>query len=105
MIYADDTLICAIGDTDEECRNKINCDINILNNWLKMNKLKLNENKTKIMEINILNDINFEINGKIIEKLSNIKYLGFIIDKKLKFNDHSDYNCKKIAKKVGYQDL
>ena len=59
MLYADDTLIYAIGDTDEEYRKKINCDINILN-WLKMNKLKLNENKTKIMEINILNDINFE---------------------------------------------
>ena len=41
VLYADDTLIYAIGDTEEECRNKINCDINILNNWLKMNKLKL----------------------------------------------------------------
>ena len=57
----------------------INSDI--LNNWLKINKLKVNDKKTKIMEINTLNDINFEINGTIIEKVSNIKYLGFIIDK------------------------
>ena len=45
VLYAD--------DTHEESRNKKNCDINILNNWLKINKLKLNENKTKIMEIKI----------------------------------------------------
>ena len=31
------------------------CDILILNKWLKMNKFKLNENKTKMMEINMNN--------------------------------------------------
>ena len=36
-----------------------------------MNKLKLNEDKTKIMEININNNSDMEINNKIIEKVKN----------------------------------
>ena len=31
----------------------------------------------------------------IIEKVNSIKYLGFIIDKGLKFNDHMEFICKK----------
>ena len=46
-----------------------------------MNKLKLNENKTKLLEINMNNNILFKINNVIIEKVNSIKYLGFIIDK------------------------
>lgn len=40
-----------------------------------MNKLKLNKNKTKIMEINS------EINNAEFENVTYIKYLRFIIDK------------------------
>ena len=56
-----------------------------INNWLKMNKLKLNENKIKRMDINMNCDIDFKINNTIIEKVPHIKYLGFIflIDNKL----------------------
>ena len=59
-----------------------------INKWLMMKKLKLNENKTKLLEINMNNNINFNINNVIIEKVNSIKYLGFIIDKDLKFNGH-----------------
>ena len=46
-----------------------------------MNKLKLKENKTKLLEINMDNNIIFKINNVIIEKVNSIKYLGFITDK------------------------
>ena len=58
-----------------------------------MNKLKLNEDKTKIMEINMNNSSDMEINNKIIEKLDIIKYLGFIIGNGMNFKDHIDYIC------------
>lgn len=102
VLYADDTLIYAEGDSESECRDKMNCDVNNITKWLKMNKLKLNEDKTKLIEINMSGEINFEINNKIIEKVEKIKYLGFIIDKELKFRDHIDYICKKIGKKIGF---
>ena len=40
------------------------------------------------------------INNVIIEKVNSIKYLGFIIDKELKFNDHMEFICKKIGEKI-----
>ena len=58
-------------------------------------KFKLNENKTKLLEINMNNNIILKINNVIIEKVNSIKYLGFIIDKGLKFNDHIEFICKK----------
>ena len=46
-----------------------------------MNKLKLNENMTNIMQINMYNNITFKINYVIIEKVHKIKYLGPLIDR------------------------
>lgn len=53
------------------------------------------------MEINMRSEMNIELNGEIIEKVDHIKYLGFIIDKNLKLNDHIEFVCKKIEKKSG----
>ena len=51
VMYADDTPIFAENDNEQECIDNMAHDIEKLNNWLKMIKLKLNENKTKIMDI------------------------------------------------------
>lgn len=99
VMYADDTLIYAKGDTEEQCTDNLTHDMNNINNWLKMNKLKLNESKTKIMEINMNCNVIFKINNETIEKVKQIKYLGFVIDKELKFKQHVEYICKKIGKK------
>ena len=40
----------------------------------------------------------FKINDTVIEKVGYIKYLGFIVDKKLNFNEQIDL-CKKVIKK------
>ena len=63
-----------------------------------MNKLKLNANKTKLLEINMDKNIIFKINNVIIGNVNSTKYLGFIIHKELKFNDHMEFICKKIDK-------
>lgn len=102
IMYADDTLIFNEDDTEENCREKLMQDINNVILWMKMNKLKLNEKKTKLMEINIDSNIQFKINDEVIEKVKSIKYLGFIIDKELKFKEHIEYICKKIGKKIGF---
>ena len=65
-----------------------------------MKKLKLNENKTKIMEINLNSEEIFKINDTVIERVEYIKYLDFIIDKKLNFNEQIDYLCKNVGKKL-----
>lgn len=102
ILYADDTLIFTESETDEQCEENVKHDINKINTWLKMNKLKLNEDKTKIMKINMNSNTTFEINNNKIERVKSIKYLGFIIDEKLNFNEHMEYTCKKIGKKIGF---
>ena len=67
-----------------------------------MNKLKLNANKTKLLQINMDNNTIFKTNIVLVEKVNSIKYLSFIIDKELKFNDFIVFTCKKIRKKVGF---
>ena len=99
VLYADDTLIYAEGKDADECKYKSTCDIEHITVWLKMNKLKLNEQKTKLMNLNLNSETCIEINGRTIENVGSIKYLGMIIDKDLNFNEHVDYICKKIGKK------
>ena len=50
---SDDALIFTQCTTCEECYETLLKDMNNINKWLKINKLKLNENKAKLMEINI----------------------------------------------------
>ena len=46
-LYADDTLIYTIANSDEEFHENIKYDMKKIDEWLKMNKLKLNEIKQK----------------------------------------------------------
>ena len=62
-----------------------------------MNKLKLNESKTQLLQINMNDDSVIKINNETIEKVDRIKYLGYIIDKYLKLNEHIIYIIK-----IGY---
>ena len=100
VIYGDDTFIFNISQTDEECQ--VNFDLNNVNKWLKMNKLTINEDKTKIMEINMNNNSDMEVNNKIIEKPEKIKCLGFIIDNGVNFKDLIDYISKKLQNKINF---
>ena len=58
-----------------------------------MNKLKLNENKNKLLGIDMDNNIIFKMKNVIIKKVN----WNFITDKELKFNDHMEFICKKIG--------
>ena len=53
VIYADDTALCttlsAFFDNNTICVQKLNEELNLINDWFKLNKLSLNINKTKAM--------------------------------------------------------
>ena len=99
VLYAEDILIFT-NKADNLCQENLTKDMENVNKWLMMNKLKLNENKTKLLEINMDNNIIFKINNVIMEEVNSIKYLGFIIDKALEFNEHMEFICKKIEEKL-----
>ena len=87
-MFADDTLIYVSGNTAGECINQLNADLKNLEVYFKMNKLKLNVNKSKAIIINGDSTENIIINENNIEKVNEIKYLGVILDRELSFQKH-----------------
>lgn len=104
-LFADDTAIYLVGMDIDELVATMNQELNKFNEWLNINKLKLNAIKTKYMVLghkNVLNVNQLNIGSASIERVSEIKYLGCIIDEKLDFNANCDYVCKKMAKKTNF---
>lgn len=104
-MFADDTLIYIIFDNTEDACSKLNEDLSFLFKNLCQHKLRLNVSKTKAMLIsnkkNIdTNTIDIKINDEKIDLVNEIKYLGIVIDCKLKFEANTDYICKKVGKKI-----
>jgi hypothetical protein len=104
-LFADDTLISVAENSLEEAVTKINKTLESLSKWFKQYKLKLNAEKTKYMVITYRKNIQIDtvrvrIDDVELERVTEIKYLGVIIDDKLKFDSNVEYIIKKAAKKV-----
>ena len=105
-LFADDG---ALLFHDIDRRNYLNIKIELLTlfKWLDLNKLSLSIEKTKFMvfdNIDSCEDINILVNNTTacqISECKTIKYLGLIVDHKLKFHDHVEHITKKVAKRIG----
>lgn len=91
--FADDLVIFARNE------NELRSNLRIWNEKLVEKKLKINEEKTKIM-VSGKSDrkVNIELNGKAIEQVDNFKYLGVRLDSKgnheIEINDRIDSAAK-----------
>ena len=102
-LFADDTLIYIQGSNIDVLSNRKNAELDKINQWLRLNKLKLNVSKTKVMVIrhsSLAAPVNrIAIDGEELEVVNHMKYLGVMIDYKLDFKENVDYVCKKVSKK------
>lgn len=107
-LFADDSLIsCSDKDLNVAIR-KTQRELDRIEQYLNINKLKLNVDKTKAMILTtkykysqINTDIlDISIYGSRIEIVTKIKYLGFYIDNLLTYKDHFEYIKKKIGTKL-----
>lgn len=101
-MFCDDTVTWVAEKSLETAMDKITRDNERIDRYMKENKLKLNYSKTKFMILGSDELRRMEIDQNNIEMVSTIKYLGVIIDKKLRFKDNLDYALKKMAKKAGF---
>ncbi|CAH1967304.1 unnamed protein product [Acanthoscelides obtectus] len=109
-LFADDTLLYVYGKDFRQVVDSINSILEILYNWLCVNRLKLNVEKTKYMVFGTKQNCNtflekkfcIEIDNIQIESASSMKYLGVVLDPQLNFSLHVDYVSKKIGKKIGF---
>ena len=104
IIYADDTTLCSTLKINADA-TQLNMELNNVSQWLNLNKLSLNVNKTKAMAFRITQkkiiQPNIQINGSNIEFVENFMFLGITINNKLNWNSHINKVTNKISKTVG----
>ena len=105
VLYADDTCVTLAGKHINQLMQSMNVEIMLLNTWLQSNKLSLNVSKTQYMIFHRarikLDKLSLSINGVNLEEVKTFKYLGLIIDNKLKWIDHIAHVKIKISRGIG----
>ena len=104
VLFADDTnVLMSDGDFDNLV-SKLNAELENLDIWFKVNKLSINLRKTKFMIFTnrkYLRKPKIEINSCDIEQVSNLKFLGVVLDDKLNWKCHMAHVSNKLAKSIG----
>ena len=90
-LFADDGLMMIRTNNLEEGIEKMQRDIEIIEEWSETQGLRFSVEKTKSIIFTkrpIQNPTNLTMNGKIIQYVDNIRYLGVIFDKTLTWKSH-----------------
>jgi Txe/YoeB family toxin of Txe-Axe toxin-antitoxin module len=106
VLFADDTNVFLSGKNINDVVNRINNELLSIVEWLKANRLSLNIDKTKYMIFKpkrqiLSSNVEVKLSGFAIEEVTNIKFLGVVLDNKLNFKEHLSYICKKVSKCIG----
>ena len=111
IMYADDTTlsstIYSFSDINSNASadSLINAEIGKVIEWLKINKLSLNKNKSKYMTFHMpkkqIQHLTLKIDGINIEKVEEFNFLGLTMDTNLKWKKHTDKISNKCSKITG----
>ena len=112
ILYADDTdlfstMEYSIPISRTNLNETLNSELSEVHDWLMLNKLTLNISKTKFMIFHpVQKDITgliptLEINGIEIERVSQIKNLGVILDENLSWKSHPNMFFNKMSTYAG----
>lgn len=106
--YADDSALVYINLNKINNLNNINKDLKKIHYWFTINKMKINQNKTKFINFTTkkqpslqikFHNFNCNINTcscPQIQQTIIFKYLGIIFQENLKWNQHIDNICTKL---------
>ncbi len=106
QMYADDTVVYASGNTSTSVADKLNANLDKISSWLSSSCLTLNTQKKTLFafplkKLPLTQLLNVQINGELIEQVSEVKYLGINIDYQLNFKSHIKIICKTIKANLG----
>ena len=104
LLYADDTAIVVKEKSVELLQNTVNEIMPMLSKWFSANYLSLNVAKTFAQHYSISSPeftIKICINGAEITEKEEVKYLGVVIDKSLKFSHHIRHTANIISRNIG----
>ena len=105
ILFADDTSIFIEGDSIESTIKILNSELTKISTWLTENKLTLNVSKSHFMIFHRAriktNSIKLALGKSALKHVTFTKFIGVIIDDKLKFDNHISYIKNKISKGLG----
>ena len=104
-LFANDTVMTMSDNTLEKLNAAANNEAKIIDEWLTSNKLTLSTSKTSFMLFSpkkmSIDKFSLNIRGERINRTHVAKYLGLLIDEKLKFDVHIKHVCKKLSQICG----
>ena len=111
IIYADDSTLSTTLKAAESINNdndlstNLNCELQNIDSWLRLNKLSLNCAKTKAMIFHTpqrrVYYPEIKINGHDIEFVKKFNFLGIILHENLKWKSHTEHVSKKVSRTIG----
>ena len=104
VMSADDTSMFVNGENQSTLETQLNSELKHVSTWLQVNKLSLNVDKSCFIVFKAVKksylEVNICINDKRLSRVSQVKFLGTIIDYKLTWKPHIDYKSKKLSKAI-----
>ncbi len=106
ILFADDTNMFLSGKNIDVLIHSLNTELVKIVKWLQVNKLSLNVKKTHYLIFHAGKscgnyNANVVINGEVIQRTQTTKFLGVVLDDKLKWTNHCQYIKGKIARGLG----
>ena len=107
ILFADDTNVFISGHNIHEMCTLLNTELQKIVLWLNSNKLSLNVSKTHYMlfsphkKCKMKKSTNIVLNGQQITETANTKFLGVMLDNKLKWSVHINTIRIKMSKGIG----
>ena len=101
--FADDSTATYSSEKLEQVLTNIELEFGKVLDWLTANRLIINLSKTHFMLFTNLarpEYISITAKGQTINEVKETKFLGIILDNKLKWNSHIEYISKKISKSI-----
>ena len=108
ILFADDTTVFYSNSNIKTLCSTINNELKEVVNWFKCNKLSLNAAKTNLIFIgtpnktkNITSDVHIYLDGCLLKRVPDAKFLGLILDENITWKSHIRNICKTCSRNIG----
>lgn len=98
--FADDTAVISTDKTWQLVEEKMNNQLALISDWLALNKLSLNIDKTVYITFgnycdSVPHEFTVKINGMNVNRVESCKYLGIYFDYRMRWENHIQYILSK----------
>ena len=109
IMFADDTNLCYSHQNVKALSGTVNCELKIICEWFRENKLSFNLTKTNYTLFHKdstkdklpLKMSELKISNSITKRKSSVKFLGVMLDENISWKDHIETTGKKLVKNIG----